>query len=81
MATRSNALTRKSPWTEEPGGLYSPQGCRESDKTEVTEYTIYYPLCLALLVNTMFIILACIVGYSWRLFVLVAVLYFIVWRH
>ena len=27
-------LAGESPWTEEPDGLYSPWGCRESDTTE-----------------------------------------------
>ena len=31
MATHSRILTWEIPWTEEPGGLYSPWGCRESD--------------------------------------------------
>ena len=28
MATHSRILAWKIPWTEEPGGLYSPWGCR-----------------------------------------------------
>ena len=35
MATQASILTWRIPWTEEPGG-YSPQGCTESDRTEVT---------------------------------------------
>ena len=31
MATHSNVLAWKIPWTEEPGG---PWGCKESDTTE-----------------------------------------------
>ena len=34
MATHSNTLARKIPWTEEPGGLHRPRGCKESDTTE-----------------------------------------------
>ena len=34
MATHSNILTWRSPWTEEPGELYSPWGRRELDMTE-----------------------------------------------
>ena len=34
MATHSSILVWKIPWTEEPGGLRSMQGCKESDKTE-----------------------------------------------
>ena len=33
MATHSNSLAWRSPWTEEPGG-YSPWGCKQSDTTE-----------------------------------------------
>ena len=33
MATHSSILARKSPRTEEPGGLFSPQGHKESDRT------------------------------------------------
>ena len=33
MATLSNILARKIPWTEEPGGLHS-RGHKESDMTE-----------------------------------------------
>ena len=28
MATHSSILAWKTPWIEEPGGLYSPQGCK-----------------------------------------------------
>ena len=38
MATHSSILTWRVPWTEEPGGLYSPQGHKESDMTEATEH-------------------------------------------
>ena len=34
MATHSSILAWRIPWTEEPGGLYSPRGRKESDKTE-----------------------------------------------
>ena len=33
MDTHSIILAWKIPWTEEPGGLYSPSGCKESDRT------------------------------------------------
>ena len=33
MATRSNILAWETPWTEEPGGLYSPWGRKELDAT------------------------------------------------
>ena len=35
MATRSSILAWKIPWTEEPGGLYSSWGHKESDMTEL----------------------------------------------
>ena len=34
MANRSSILAWRIPWTEEPGGLYSPWGCKESDMIE-----------------------------------------------
>ena len=34
MATYSRILAWRIPWTEEPGGLYSPWGCKELDMTE-----------------------------------------------
>ena len=34
MATHSSILAWKILWTEEPGRLYSPWGCKESDTTE-----------------------------------------------
>ena len=35
MATCSSALAWKIPWTEEPGGLYSSCGGKESNTTEL----------------------------------------------
>ena len=34
MATHSSILAWRIPWREEPGGLYSPWGHRESDNTD-----------------------------------------------
>ena len=34
MTTHSSILAWKIPWTEEPGGLHSPWGRKESDTTE-----------------------------------------------
>ena len=34
MATYSSILAWRTPWTEEPGGLYSPWCCKELDMTE-----------------------------------------------
>ena len=39
MAAHSSILSWRIPWTEEPGGLYSPQGRKESDTTEGTART------------------------------------------
>ena len=36
MATHSSILAGRRSWTEEPGGLHSLQGHRESDTTEAT---------------------------------------------
>ena len=34
MATHSSILAWEVPWTEEPGGGYSPWGHKESNRTE-----------------------------------------------
>ena len=34
MATHSSILAWRTPWTEEPGGRYSPWGHKESDMSE-----------------------------------------------
>ena len=34
MATHSSIFAWRIPWTEEPGGLHSPWGCKESDMNE-----------------------------------------------
>ena len=34
MATQFGILAWRIPWTEEPGGLYSPRGNKEPDTTE-----------------------------------------------
>ena len=34
MATHFSILAWRIPWIEEPGRLYSPRGCKESDTTE-----------------------------------------------
>ena len=36
MATHSSILAWKIPWTEEPGRLYGPWGCKELDTTAHT---------------------------------------------
>ena len=36
MITHSIILAWRISWTEEPGGLYTPWGRKESDSTEVT---------------------------------------------
>ena len=41
VAIHSSILAWKIPWTEEPGRLYSPWGCKESDMAEATEYDAY----------------------------------------
>ena len=44
MATHSNILAWKIPWTEEPGRLYSPWGCKESDRTERLHF--HFPITI-----------------------------------
>ena len=39
MVTHSSILAWRIPWTEEPVG-YSSQGCKESDKTEMTQHVV-----------------------------------------
>ena len=36
MATHSSIVAKRIPWTKEPGGLYSPWGCKELGTNEVT---------------------------------------------
>ena len=43
-ATYSNILARRVPWTEEPGGLHSPQGRKESDTTTTQQISVLYCL-------------------------------------
>ena len=38
MATHSSILAWRIPRTEEPGGLHSPQGLKESDTTELLHF-------------------------------------------
>ena len=40
MATHSSILAWRVPWPGEPGGLYSPQGHKESDVTEQLAHTM-----------------------------------------
>ena len=37
MATYSNILAWKIPWTEEPSGLYCPWGSKELDTTDLAQ--------------------------------------------
>ena len=39
MATHSNILAWRIPWTEKPGELHTPWGHRESDMTEPLTHT------------------------------------------
>ena len=39
MAAHSSIFSWRIPWTEEPGGLYSPWGHKESDMTETLTHT------------------------------------------
>ena len=43
MATHYSILAQRMPWTEEPGGLYSPWGCKELDITKhACTHTMYH---------------------------------------
>ena len=39
LATHSSILAGKISWTEEPDGLYSPWGCKESDTVGAAKYS------------------------------------------
>ena len=39
----SSILAWKIPWTEEPGGLYTPWGSKESDTTERLHFLSFLP--------------------------------------
>ena len=39
MATQSSILAWEIPFTEEPGRLYSPWGCKDSDMTDNVSLT------------------------------------------
>ena len=41
MVTHSSILAWRIPWTEEPGGLYSSRGGKESDTAEQLINTLY----------------------------------------
>ena len=42
LATHSSILAGKISWTEEPDGLYSPWGCKESGTTEKTDSFFFF---------------------------------------
>ena len=41
MSTHSSNLAWRIPWTEEPGELYIPWSCKESDTTERLTHTYF----------------------------------------
>ena len=46
MTTRSSTPAQNIPWMEEPGGLYSPWGRKESDVTEQLHlFTVFGSYC------------------------------------
>ena len=67
MATHYTILAQRIPWTEEPGELYSPCGCKESDTTEHAHtHTKYHKE------NTTFIfenLLVIFIAYMTKLFI------------
>ena len=50
MATHSSILAWRIPWTEEPGGLYSPRGRKESDTTEKFHFHTFRVKLLELII-------------------------------
>ena len=42
MATHSSILAWRIPWAEEPGGLHSPWGRKESDMTERLHFHFHF---------------------------------------
>ena len=44
MDTHSSILALKIPWTEDPGGLYSPWGCKESDTPSLLNCLFLYEI-------------------------------------
>ena len=42
MAAYTSTLAWKIPWTEEPGKLHSPWGCKESDMTEQLHFHFHF---------------------------------------
>ena len=54
MATLPSILAWRIPWTEEPGGLYSPWGHKESDMTEQLSTSHAYCFFLLLKQKTCF---------------------------
>ena len=47
MASHSSILAWRIPWTEEPGGLYSPWGHKELDTTERLTLSIFHILYIS----------------------------------
>jgi len=56
MATHSSIFAWRIPWTEEPGGLYSPWGRKELEMTEQLTHTFVKRIDLMLSVLTTIII-------------------------
>ena len=50
MTTHSSILAWRIPWTEEPGGLYSPRGRKESDTTEKFHFHTFRVKLLELII-------------------------------
>ena len=51
MATHSSILAWEIPWTEEPGGLYSPWCCKESDTTSTTKIYLVKAMVFPVVMN------------------------------
>ena len=55
MATHSSILFWRIPWTEEPGGLYSPRGRKELDTTERLHFHFHFQTTTTQIQNIGFI--------------------------
>jgi hypothetical protein len=60
MAPHSSILAWRTPWTEEPGSLYSPWGHRESGTTE--HRCMHTASVNAFLVNELLSQSCCVIG-------------------
>ena len=51
MAIHASILAWEIPWTEEPGGLYSPRGCSELDMTGSLSMHALYNVAIIIIIT------------------------------